>query len=233
MTQYYSHVGQDRWVAEVYRGLRGGYFVDFGAFDGVLTSNTYFLEKALSWTGICVEPNPHYFPSVCANRSCIAINNALWPISRLSLELYNAHGLSRLTSFEPEKSVADRAQAMMAGVVAVDTINPIELLDRFNAPSDIHYLSMDIEGAEVAVLESMDFYRYHFGLVSIEHNHDQNKIDAIRHIMRFHGYEVCALRNDDLFYNIAVVHGLSGGRCEDPAHVRERVLNSYIVDADT
>lgn len=55
--EYYSHIGQDKWVAETFRRARGGYFLDFGAFDGITTSNTIVLEKELGWTGICVEPN--------------------------------------------------------------------------------------------------------------------------------------------------------------------------------
>ena len=88
---------------------------------------------------------------------------------------------------------------------------------------------MDMEGAELAVLESMDFYRYHFGLISIEINNSHERRDAIRHIMSHHNYECCELRNDDLFYNIPVVHGLSGGNCENPEYVRNRVLNSYMI----
>ena len=33
-----------------------GTFVEFGAGDGVTASNSYFFEKHLCWTGICIEP---------------------------------------------------------------------------------------------------------------------------------------------------------------------------------
>ena len=227
---YHSHIGQDQWVAEVYRGQRDGYFLDFGAFDGRTTSNTFFLEKNLGWNGICVEPHPLYFAKLCEVRSCIAVNSALWPISRLSLQLHDAHGLSRLAHIAENDANAARRLPVTQGVVLVDTLNPVELLQRFNAPSEIHYLSLDAEGAEVAIIEAMDFYKFHFGLLSIEHNHDQFAKDTVRHIMAFHGYECCELRNDDLFFNVSVLHGLSHGRCEDPRHVRERVFNSYNVE---
>lgn len=33
-----------------------GTFVEFGAGDGITASNSYFFEKHLCWTGICIEP---------------------------------------------------------------------------------------------------------------------------------------------------------------------------------
>ncbi|WP_162240580.1 FkbM family methyltransferase [Methylobacterium sp. Leaf108] len=226
--KYASHVGQDQWVTEVYRGLRGGYFLEFGAFDGVTTSNTVYLEKELGWNGICVEANPRYYKSVCANRSCITVNCALWPESRICLDLEDAHGLSKLLAVDSINSTSLTRESISKGIVSVDTLHPIELLDRFGAPAEIHYMSLDIEGAELQVLEAFDFYRYSFGLVSVEHNFEEPKRAAIRHIFKHFGYKVCELRNDDLFYHPAVLHGLSEGRCENPEHVCNRVLNSYV-----
>ena len=90
---YSSHIGQDAWVAECLQFKRDGFFLDFGAFDGETISNTYALEKELGWRGICVEPNPRYYPSLCRCRKCITVNAALWPISRELLRLVNPHGL--------------------------------------------------------------------------------------------------------------------------------------------
>ena len=226
---YASHIGQDQWVVECYRGLRDGYFLEFGAFDGITTSNTIYLERKLGWNGICVEANPNYYKSVCANRSCVIVNCALWPESRICMELEDAHGLSKLVAVESEGNTASLRASATRGIVKVDTLNPVELLNRYNAPTEIHYMSLDIEGAELAVLEALDFSQYCFGLASVEHNFEQPKRDAIRSIFKRHGYEVCELRNDDLFYNIAVLHGLSGGQCEHPEHMRNRVINSYVV----
>ena len=47
---------QDILVAVLARFKRNGYFVEFGATDGVYLSNTFLLEQQLGWTGILAEP---------------------------------------------------------------------------------------------------------------------------------------------------------------------------------
>ena len=48
---FVSHIGQDMWVSEVFGNKKCGYFLDFGAFDGILTSEYLFSGKAaaLEW----------------------------------------------------------------------------------------------------------------------------------------------------------------------------------------
>ncbi|HZS46365.1 MAG TPA: hypothetical protein VFC63_14920, partial [Blastocatellia bacterium] len=42
-TGYFSQAGQDKFLNEVvFKGERGGTFVDIGAGDGIMLSNTYF-----------------------------------------------------------------------------------------------------------------------------------------------------------------------------------------------
>jgi hypothetical protein len=40
---------------------RTGFFVEAGAWEGVLRSKTLFLERERKWTGILIEPNPNAF----------------------------------------------------------------------------------------------------------------------------------------------------------------------------
>jgi hypothetical protein len=56
-----SQYGQDLFVLEALGGRRGGYFLDFGASNGVRFSNTLLLEQSFGWRGICIEPNDSFF----------------------------------------------------------------------------------------------------------------------------------------------------------------------------
>ena len=62
----------------VFRGKRGGLFVDVGAHDGVSLNNTLFFEKSRDWKGICIEPLPEVYEKLVANRpNCINLNVAV------------------------------------------------------------------------------------------------------------------------------------------------------------
>ena len=223
---YFSHIGQDRWVNEVLRGRRNGYFLDFGTFDGVNHSNTFYFEKYLGWKGICVEPNPLYYADACAVRNCITVNAALWPKSRQSLEFFDAHGLSSLVQFKDTDSNAELRGKFAKKIISVDTINPTELLDRFAAPSLIEYMSLDVEGCELDVLQSLDLKRYRIALATIEHNHNLEKQAGVRKHLADFGYEAMECYNDDYFFHPSVLKEL-GGPLQAPAEALRLVKDSY------
>ena len=39
---------------------------DLGCYDGVTYSNTWYFERVLNWTGVCVEPNPEVYPRIAS-----------------------------------------------------------------------------------------------------------------------------------------------------------------------
>lgn len=70
-------------------------------------------------------------------------------------------------------------------IYQVKTISLNDLLDKYNCPEHIDYMSMDIEGSEYNVLSTYDFSRT-FGILSIEHRNDK---ELIYELMNKHGYE--------------------------------------------
>ena len=41
--------------------IKNGFFIEAGAYDGELFSNTLFFELKQKWTGLLIEPNPDEF----------------------------------------------------------------------------------------------------------------------------------------------------------------------------
>lgn len=229
----HSHIGQDAWAAECLRFRRQGFFLDFGAFDGTSISNTLALERDLGWRGICVEPNPRYYPALCAARRCITVNAALWHESRRQLEFIDAHGLSSIADFKDTDINAQRRQSATRSTIRVDTLNPNELLERFEAPGLIDFLSLDVEGAEYDILTALDLHRYRIALMAIEHNHNQEHQKRIRDYLAGFGYEVVQNRNDDFFFHRAHLAELLADAPEvpDPLAVFERVYAVFPISA--
>ena len=61
---------RDIFVLWVLREKRGGYFVVFGATDGIKLSNSYLLETKYGWNGIVAEPAKDWHASLRRNRQC-------------------------------------------------------------------------------------------------------------------------------------------------------------------
>lgn len=147
---YKSQGGQDKWIEKMTGASTGCFFVDVGAYDGIESSNTYYLEQVLGWRGICIEAGPSYFKTLEKNRPLsININKAVMPY----------RGTCLFSNFEVTTTGEE---------VECDTLSNI--LTDSNAPQIIDYLSLDIEGGEVGALESFDWSLYRINLITVEHN---------------------------------------------------------------
>ncbi|CAD7928918.1 unnamed protein product [Amoebophrya sp. A120] len=52
---------------------RQGFFLDLGASQPTILSNTAAFEKCLDWKGLCVEPNPSRIPALLTYRNCLVV----------------------------------------------------------------------------------------------------------------------------------------------------------------
>jgi hypothetical protein len=64
----------------------------------------------------------------------------------------------------------DNHSRKLSSAEKIKTVSLLDLLDQYQAPSFIDYLSVDTEGSEFEVLNSFDFSKYRFGLITVEHN---------------------------------------------------------------
>jgi hypothetical protein len=82
-----------------------------------------------------------------------------------------------------------------------------EILERAKAPQFIHYVSMDIEGAELNALKGFPFDKYQIGALTVEHNFEEPRRSEIKALMESHGYtRVHTLDRDDLYVACTIVH---------------------------
>jgi len=149
MSYYYSQSNQDKWVVEFLKFKKNGVFVDIGAYDGIQTSNTFYMEKHLNWTGICIEANPMVYQCLVRNRKSKNINVAL-------------------TDYVGECFFTNDKITPTGTKVICNTLDNV--LTENNCPKDIDYLSIDIEGYEYIVLKEFNFKNWNIGLMTVEHN---------------------------------------------------------------
>jgi len=173
----YAHLSkaqlfQDLWVLWETRLKRKGYFVEFGAMDGVRLSNTWLLENEFEWSGVVAEPNPDFAQALAANRSCYKSTKCVhWHSGEMvPFRIVDKAELSRLGSIDPADRQESSGLRSHYKEVSIPSISLHDLLVEARAPSEIDYLSIDTEGSEYEILRGFDFGRWRIKLISVEHN---------------------------------------------------------------
>jgi hypothetical protein len=165
---YYSQCQEDIFLNEnIFKNKTNGVYIELGALDGVLYSNTKFFEDTLNWTGILIEPHPDKFVLLQKNRpnnflfndlvSChtepldfryfvndhAAVSGVENTLSQHHFDVYFESNNEYNKSLEQNKiSIKPRT---LSEIVKETKLTHIDLL------------SLDVEGHEFEVLQSWDF----------------------------------------------------------------------------
>lgn len=177
----YAQLAQDLWVLYELSRKRDGFFVEFGAGDGVLLSNTYLLEAGYRWNGILAEPCPVFHSALSRNRRCFLSTCCVAQQSGNRV-IFNQTEDPHFSTIDQYTSVDGHAQLRQGGRrIEIETITLRDLLRLGNAPKNIDYLSVDTEGSELEILSAFDFSEYQIALITVEHNHTprQQEIDRL------------------------------------------------------
>ena len=198
-----SQLGQDLWVLERTGHKRGGFFVEFGATDGVLLSNTYLLEQEFGWSGICAEPNPKLFEQLCANRRCKVSSACIGSRTGSRVDFILADAYGGIADFAAEDSHADKREAFrqLGAVTTMTTVSLNDFLVEQGAPRHIDYLSIDTEGSEFDILDAFPFDAWTIDLITVEHNYSARR-DSIRALLERHGFRCEEHEWDDWYSRV-------------------------------
>lgn len=165
-----SQIKQDLFVLSELKYKKNGFFVEFGACNGFIFSNSHLLEKEYGWNGILAEPAKCWHSELRENRSCWIETNCVWSVSD-SVLTFNETNTAELSTIDNFGLYKDHVQSREQGnTYSVKTISLNDLLDKYNAPKEIDYLSIDTEGSEFEILSHFDFSKYSFRVITCEHN---------------------------------------------------------------
>jgi len=164
-----------------------GFFVEFGATDGVNGSNTWLMEKELGWKGILAEPGRGWHASLAANRNCTIETDCVWISTGQELEFTQANdaGFSTISSYAgKDRHSRHRKNGQ---TYLVKTVSLHDMLTQANAPRVIDYMSIDTEGSEFDILSHFSFCDWDISVLTIEHNFRGERSD-LHALLVAHGF---------------------------------------------
>lgn len=205
---YRSQCKQDRFVNEnFFHDKREGVFLEIGAHDGLTYSNTYFFEKNLDWTGICVEPLPERYAELVENRKCTCIQGCISDFDGISQLLMvqspfvNVEMLSGLLHKYDSRHL-ERVQKEIdkyGGSYEVIDVKCFLLnnLLQENEITHVDFLSIDTEGGELDILKSIDFSKYEIDVILVEDNYRDSSFERL---LTVYDYSLVRRLGNDLLF---------------------------------
>lgn len=203
-----------------------GFFIECGAFDGMTECSCKFFEETLHWTGINIEPAPPVFSQLERNRP-----NSL----NLNVALSNRSGVAQFKHvIHPylgdqfgNGSLCHAPEHMQLLIDTgckfkeynVRTITWPDLVNNYNIKR-VDLFILDVEGAELAVIEGMKGCTVLPKIFCIEHEHID--INKLKELLGCLGYRY----DFSLFINSFFVHETARERFV--REVKEYFKNKYM-----
>lgn len=216
--QFFSQYNQDRTLENcIFKGYKNGVFMDIGAHDGVDINNTLYFEKNNEWTGVNVEPLKKVYNRLVTNRpKCInincAINDTVGTAEFISNTGYTEMLSGLKTEFDPRhlKRINDenRDKKASSETITINTKRIETICDEYNI-KHINYLSIDVEGGEMKVLQSINFDKVFIDVIGFENNFPDIENIPINYLQEKgyiklpnHVADIFMIHKDSKFYKI-------------------------------
>jgi FkbM family methyltransferase len=157
------------------------FFLEYGACDGIIASNTYYFEKYKNSKGILLEPLKIYHKDILFNRKKSKIYFQCVDIESAQKKTFFEHKIPSYSSVErPFFENYKRSYF-------VETISLNDLLSKNNIKF-IDFLSIDTEGSEFDLLNSLNFEKYKILTICVEHNFNSKKRKDIFNLLSKYSY---------------------------------------------
>jgi FkbM family methyltransferase len=151
-----------------------GFFIELGANDGIVQSNTALFEFYRGWKGLLIEPSYNKFTECVKNRPNSIVKNYACVSNDYVHNYISGDFTGNLMSS------VDGSRLNSNELVQVPTITLEKLLDVYLPPNEsIDLLSLDTEGYELHILKGLNLNKYRPRYMLIEiYKKDFNEIVA-------------------------------------------------------
>lgn len=176
--EFRSQFGEDVLLFHLFPGKTDGFYIEVGAYDGYTYAVTYAFE-CMGWTGLLVEPIPERHAACKALRQWSQVEHAALSKRGSTGTASFAHITSSKHDYEASSflpgSVAEkrtmRPPKAGRGGGATQTITvPLTTMDNLlkDYKGLVDFMILDVEGAEMNLLDGFDLDRYKPGVMIVE-----------------------------------------------------------------
>ena len=158
------------------------FYVDVGANDGLIVSNTAHFDLNLGWDGICIEPHPRAFIELEKNRKNSKNLNLCISEKETEVDFLVINGPAEMLSgiydkYHPDHKTRIESEIQKNGgnkeLIKVRS-KPLKQIFKENFITKVDYLSIDTEGSEYEILFSIDFDEVDIRVISTENSSRKN-----------------------------------------------------------
>ena len=170
--KFYSQAGQDKIIKNhFFQNNKNGFFIEIGAYDGIIGSNCCHFEKFLNWEGIAIEASKIQYDKLKNNRKCKTVNKAISNKIKDVEFVEVIEGLTQMSGINNENNTAiEIINNNKNSKTKISKITTTTFEEEIKSNLEIDYLSIDIEGEELDLLKSIDFNKYTIKVISVENN---------------------------------------------------------------
>ena len=166
----FSQIGEDRILHFLFvsKGLNQPTYLDIGANQPVLGNNTYFFYHRGS-KGVCVEPEPHLYRKLKKVRKRdMVLNVGIGLQEEASAPFYVfPEQYSGWNTFSLEEAAIRKEMGHAYKIIQMPLRNINKIIAEYlGAAPDL--LSIDVEGLDFDILQSLDFSRYAPKVIVVE-----------------------------------------------------------------
>jgi FkbM family methyltransferase len=197
---FYSQLGEDLFIFKnfINKIVKDGIFIELGALDGIKYSNSKFFEDVLGFTGILIEPTKNYQKLIINRPNCKNFNYAI----------SNIEGENIFIGDDATAGIMDNIPEFMLNryhkkslKYKVDGIPISKIINKSNINYiDIYFI--DVEGAELIILETTDWSIPIYLIIIELHNIDIEKDNKCRELLVKNGFKFYAsLCSNEIWVN--------------------------------
>lgn len=201
----YAEKGEDLALAAMMRKVENGYYVEVGCYHPIQKSNTFHLYKQ-GWHGVVIDANPVHLDTYRRIRTKDIVVEAVVSNSDYETELICFQESAYSTISQTTSKAVNSHSAGNRSVRNVRTKTLTKILDECDTPQAFNLLSIDCEGHDFEVLQSLDLKRYQPEVIiiedhkfSIEHWEENN---IVRHLKPY-GYKLSAFCLNNLYLTLS------------------------------